>query len=162
MTTIVWNRLEQTVCLKCGKQLTRVTTPITTDWTHRDGEGTPRVGCRAATYSNKNGWDDSVPKGWSAEPDPARIKPYYPEADPAAHVALPAPGSPMGAIFMQRQAAMAELDEARKENTRLRGLLADANIPCIYCKLPKDNIKLCPRGFPGCGRMDDLLAGGHV
>lgn len=76
--------------------------------------------------------------------------------------ALPAPGSPAGMIFMQRQAAMAELDEARKENTRLRGLLADANIPCIYCKLPKDNIKLCPRGFPGCGRMDDLIEGGHV
>jgi len=45
----------------------------------------------------------------------------------------------------------------RTENEELRGLLADAEIPCIYCKLPKHNIKLCPRGFPGCGRMDDLL-----
>ena len=54
------------------------------------------------------------------------------------------------------------LDETRDENTRLRGLLANAEIPCIYCKLPKHNIKLCPRGFPGCGRMDDLLNSGLV
>ena len=75
---------------------------------------------------------------------------------------IPAPGSPAGLFFMQRQAVMAELEETRKENTKLRGLLANAEIPCIYCKLPKENINLCPRGFPGCGRMDDLIEGDHV
>jgi hypothetical protein len=54
------------------------------------------------------------------------------------------------------------LDDERAENTRLRALLANAEIPCIYCKLPRHNIKLCPRGFPGCGRMDDIINGDTV
>jgi len=62
----------------------------------------------------------------------------------------------------ERDAAWTEIRVLRLENEELRGLLANAEIPCIYCKLPKQNIKLCPRGFPGCGRMDDLLNSGLV
>lgn len=69
-----------------------------------------------------------------------------------------------GEMIDEIDAVLAEtvVDDVLEENTKLRGLLAVADIPCIYCKLPKANIKLCPRGFPGCGRMDDLIEGGHV
>lgn len=67
-------KMATTACLKCGRALFRLTTPITTDWAHRDGDGWPRVGCRAATWSEKTGWDDSVPRSWSATPDPTKIE----------------------------------------------------------------------------------------
>jgi hypothetical protein len=48
------------------------------------------------------------------------------------------------------------LEELLKENSRLRVLLAKSNLPCVYCG--KKEMSQCPSGFPGCGRMDDLMA----
>ena len=49
------------------------------------------------------------------------------------------------------------LAEYERENTILRGLLAKSGEPCIYCELPRSRMGECPQGFPGCGRMDDVL-----
>ena len=50
----------------------------------------------------------------------------------------------------------AKVSEIEQENTKLRGILARSKEPCIYCGLT--NMAECPSGFPGCGRMDDLMA----
>lgn len=39
----------------------------------------------------------------------------------------------------------------------LRGIIAESDLPCLYCKLAKKDILKCASGFPGCGRADDLL-----
>ena len=53
---------------------------------------------------------------------------------------------------------IAELERLRKENTVLRRFIAESDLPCIYCSLPKHDMGRCESGFPGCGRADDLLA----
>jgi len=50
-----------------------------------------------------------------------------------------------------------ELNEATSENTRLRAALATSKDPCVYCKLPKEEMAKCRSGFPGCARADDLM-----
>jgi hypothetical protein len=40
------------------------------------------------------------------------------------------------------------------ENSKLRAILARADVPCIYCGIT--DMSQCTRGFPGCARMDDL------
>ena len=53
----------------------------------------------------------------------------------------------------------ADVFEAVKaENDKLRGLLAKGKDDCIYCGLPAEDIAKCASGFPGCGRMDDIMA----
>ena len=52
-----------------------------------------------------------------------------------------------------------ELERLRCENARLRKLLADAPIPCVYCGLARQDIARCCSGFPGCGRADDMQGG---
>lgn len=47
--------------------------------------------------------------------------------------------------------------ELEQENDKLRGIIANAPIPCIYCKLPKDDMAKCRSGFPGCARADDMM-----
>ena len=47
--------------------------------------------------------------------------------------------------------------ELYAENAELRFQLANSPLPCVYCKLPADDMAQCARGFPGCGRADDLL-----
>lgn len=49
------------------------------------------------------------------------------------------------------------LAELEKENDKLRDIIARADIPCVYCGLPKDQMAKCVHGFPGCGRADDLI-----
>jgi hypothetical protein len=46
--------------------------------------------------------------------------------------------------------------EATAENTKLRAILARSKEPCLYCGLTE--MSKCERGFPGCGRMDDIMA----
>jgi hypothetical protein len=41
------------------------------------------------------------------------------------------------------------------ENCQLRGIIARAKLPCIYCGLT--DMAQCSFGFPGCGRMDDIM-----
>jgi hypothetical protein len=43
----------------------------------------------------------------------------------------------------------------KAENAALRGIVANADIPCVYCGLPKDDWAKCASGFPGCARMND-------
>jgi len=52
---------------------------------------------------------------------------------------------------------LSELERLRKENDIMRGLIAESNMDCIYCGLPKADMVKCPSGFPGCGRADDML-----
>lgn len=55
----------------------------------------------------------------------------------------------------------AEVVRLSRENSHMRTLLA--HVPdekCIYCGL--DNMAKCPRGFPGCSKADDLIAGEDV
>jgi len=46
---------------------------------------------------------------------------------------------------------------AMQENDKLRALLAQGQGDCIYCNLPAVDIAKCASGFPGCGRMDDIM-----
>lgn len=47
----------------------------------------------------------------------------------------------------------------RAENDRLRYLLASSEARCVYCGLAAADMSKCKSGFPGCGRMDDLMCG---
>jgi hypothetical protein len=49
------------------------------------------------------------------------------------------------------------IEEVERENTKLRGILANSPLPCLYCALPKADMAKCPSGFPGCGRADDIV-----
>lgn len=42
------------------------------------------------------------------------------------------------------------------ENRVLRGVIANADLPCMYCGLSKADMGKCAFGFPGCGRGDDM------
>ena len=53
-------------------------------------------------------------------------------------------------------------DEVVRENDRLRYILAKSNEPCLYCGLAASDMAKCAGGFPGCGRMDDMLVGWDV
>lgn len=48
-----------------------------------------------------------------------------------------------------------DIHKLRQENDILRGIAANI-MPCHYCGV--DNIAKCPRGFPGCGLVDDMMA----
>jgi len=50
-----------------------------------------------------------------------------------------------------------ELARLRQENDVLRKLVAESDLDCVYCGLPKADMAKCQLGFPGCGRADDLL-----
>ena len=58
---------------------------------------------------------------------------------------------------MAEQEDRGELDRLREENDKLRKIIAESDLPCIYCGLPKIDMGRCQHGFPGCDRMDDLL-----
>lgn len=51
-----------------------------------------------------------------------------------------------------------EARAARAENDVLRGLLAKGDKDCPYCQLPVSETSKCAKGFPGCDRMDDIMA----
>jgi hypothetical protein len=50
-----------------------------------------------------------------------------------------------------------ELERLRKENDILRGIVAYSELPCVHCRLSKDDMSRCQFGFPGCARADDML-----
>lgn len=49
-------------CRRCGQ-------PVL-EWggrtAHRGAQGVPMVGCRAASYTTENGWNDDLPRSWKA------------------------------------------------------------------------------------------------
>ena len=52
---------------------------------------------------------------------------------------------------------VATIEALTAENDRLRKLIADSDMNCIYCGLPKCDMMKCESGFPGCGRADDMM-----
>ena len=46
----------------------------------------------------------------------------------------------------------------QRENNLLRAKLAEGGGDCVYCGIPAAEIAKCASGFPGCARMDDLMA----
>lgn len=61
-----------------------------------------------------------------------------------------------GVNLAERLAAVTvKVDELKKENDTMRGILAMADVPCIYCGLAKADWNQCAHGFPGCSRADD-------
>lgn len=69
-------------------------------------------------------------------------------------------GYPLGGIEVipPNLESYSKLEDIKKENDKLRGLLAWGNDPCIYCGLPRDQMARCQSGFPGCARADDMVA----
>ena len=51
----------------------------------------------------------------------------------------------------------ARISILEKENDKLRFIIADSDLDCIYCGLKKCEMLKCASGFPGCGRADDLM-----
>jgi hypothetical protein len=43
------------------------------------------------------------------------------------------------------------------ENNTMRRIIANSEIDCVYCKLPKVDMAKCVSGFPGCARADDMM-----
>jgi hypothetical protein len=43
------------------------------------------------------------------------------------------------------------------ENNLMRYLIAQSDMACMYCHLPKAEISRCEFGFPGCSRADDMM-----
>lgn len=61
---------------------------------------------------------------------------------------------------------LAQVEEQKKrgdkflaENDKLRSIIANSDLDCIYCGIPKNDMVRCPSGFPGCGRADDICIG---
>lgn len=52
--------------------------------------------------------------------------------------------------------------ELEAENNKMRALIANSDMACMYCGLPAADLPKCPHGFPGCGRADDMIAGGEA
>jgi hypothetical protein len=47
--------------------------------------------------------------------------------------------------------------EERRENTKLRGILANSSLACVHCGLAADKTVEC-KGYPmDCERMNDAL-----
>lgn len=65
----------------------------------------------------------------------------------------------VGRECLERQlsAVTAERDATRAENDTLKNILAESDLPCIYCHLPAGDMSKCRSGFPGCARADDLM-----
>jgi hypothetical protein len=55
----------------------------------------------------------------------------------------------------QNEKLKKQMVELQTENSRLRATLAKSKLPCIYCGI--EEMGKCTAGFPGCGRMDDLM-----
>lgn len=51
------------------------------------------------------------------------------------------------------------VSELELEVKKLRCYVAESAADCIYCGLSKARMSECQSGFPGCGRMDDILEG---
>lgn len=64
------------------------------------------------------------------------------------------------AIELRNRATGAEQEQHRhrKENDILRGLVAKGQGDCVYCGLKAEDMGKCAFGFPGCARMDDIMA----
>ena len=60
-------------------------------------------------------------------------------------------------FYLEKKEVEVERDTLRAEVERLRAALANSELPCVYCTLPKDEWAKCASGFPGCDRADDAM-----
>ena len=63
----VWRRHPEPErsCKRCGRH---VILDASERWTHRGTDGTSWRGCRAASWTKDDGWDDDLPRSWNAAP----------------------------------------------------------------------------------------------
>lgn len=61
--------------------------------------------------------------------------------------------------FLTSPENTSELARVMKENMTMRKIIAESDLPCLYCKLPGAEMGKCKSGFPGCGRADDMMGG---
>lgn len=52
-------------CRRCGRAIVQATAGR---WTHLAADGTLVIGCRAASFTSGDGWDDSLDRRWRAAP----------------------------------------------------------------------------------------------
>jgi hypothetical protein len=55
-------------CRRCGRRIVNIGTDDRHRWTHVAASGGLNVGCRAATFTTEDGWDDDLPRSWTAAP----------------------------------------------------------------------------------------------
>jgi hypothetical protein len=55
-------------CRRCGRTVVNVGTDEQQRWTHIAAGGGWNVGCRAASYTTEQGWDNDLPRSWKAAP----------------------------------------------------------------------------------------------
>jgi predicted transcriptional regulator len=60
-------------------------------------------------------------------------------------------------LFQERDEAVRKLIAVAEENTILRAHVAVSNLPCLYCKLPREQLTECKQGPRDCTRMRDIL-----
>lgn len=62
----LWGQLgsDSRSCKLCGRGLVNERRGR---WTHLAADGTLKVGCRAASWTPPDGWDDSLPRHWRAQ-----------------------------------------------------------------------------------------------
>jgi hypothetical protein len=62
----VWRRYADPdrVCRRCGRPIVNQSGR----WTHRGPDGRKWRGCRAASWTEADGWDDDLPRSWTAAP----------------------------------------------------------------------------------------------
>lgn len=67
---------ERATCRNCGQLVSRRTSGTFRRWLHGDLglELYGRAGCRAASFDRLGEWDDSLPTGWMAEPQPGTVR----------------------------------------------------------------------------------------
>lgn len=65
MWTTQPGRPDDYVCRRCG----RAVVDLGDKWTHINAEGGLNVGCRAASFTFDAGWDDDLPRRWTAAPN---------------------------------------------------------------------------------------------
>lgn len=59
-------------------------------------------------------------------------------------------------LLLDIEAYKKQIDRLSKENLYLRKVVANSDLPCLYCQLAKADMAKCRSGFPGCGRLDDM------
>ena len=55
-------------CRRCGQLIVSMGLADRSRWIHRAPDGSLVVGCRAASLTSQDGWDDDLPRSWKAAP----------------------------------------------------------------------------------------------
>jgi hypothetical protein len=56
-------------CRYCGRIVVARSSSGNNRWIHLAADGGRNVGCRAASFTVENGWDDNLDRSWKARPD---------------------------------------------------------------------------------------------